>query len=626
MVTEMKYFNNDNILKILSIIAFASITVSVLIINFAGTANGYEISIYNAYPVYLWFFIILAMLCGIILLVYHSFNEKKSNLWIVGLLALILTNVIILLLPLFRDYFVMGSGDVLTHIGFAKDIINTGHFEAGGTLGENLYPILHITMVTFYYSTGISLYSQTKILPVIYYLFFVISLYLLSREITHDQGKTLLIMAFGSILAFQYETAMLAPSIQGFLLFPFIIYLFYKTRISKNQILEYSILFIIFLILIPFFHPGEVTFFLISIFAIIFLSARIYKRISKNISKNDDDKKLESSLNKNSLTIISLLLITWIGWFTSYSSFFDKIGQIVSWFTNEEGTSNIMEFSSILGSAHLTTINFIFLLMKTYGQYILFFTLTIIACIIILKRLLVNKTKIDLTLFTFAAIFVFFMIFILISLTNVVGVEFSRVLKYGMLISMILCGIFYYSFFNDNKKFKKIGMVFLIGFLMISGVIGIFNTYPSPLTESPNYQVSNMELTGETWFLNYNDPKLIVDNNINLYFGQILRFNDAIMGEKFDFIHKTIIYQGPDHFNYVNDSSLYGDTYNANFYYIDTTLLRISYPDLYPGYENEWRYTPSNYNKFDNLDPSVNKIYSDGDYNVDYIIGLNQTK
>lgn len=618
---KRKYPNADYLQKILIIIAFVSIFASLIIINFTGPASGYEISIYQAYPIYLWFLFVLTMFCGISVLVYQAFQDRPSNLWVAGLIALIGINVLIMLLPFFREYLIMGRGDVLTHIGFAKDIISTGNFEASGIFGENLYPLLHINMAEVYYLTGINLNSQSEILPLFYYIFFILSLYLLGQEITKDHAKTILIMVFGSILITQFETSMLTPSVEGFYLLPFLMYLFYKTRTSTTRIFEYDLILIIFLIFIPFFHPGEVTFFLILILALIYISARLYQRISKT-SLNT---KLGLSFIKDNSTIFLLLMVIWFIWFTSFSSFLAKASMVINWFLNEIGTSNMQQYLSILSTANLSLNNFLTLAMSLYGQYILFFLLSSVISIIVLRRTIFSKDDTnlnisDVNIFTYAILFLVFAVFVLFSFASFVGVEFNRVLKYEMLIAIILNGSFLYSYLHNRQKIKKYAMILIISFLMISGVIGLINAYPSPFTKTPNYQTTDMELTGQNWFMNYRNPDLIIDNNLNFYYGQILRFNDANKGVEFNNLNKIIIYNGPDHFNYLNKST-YGETYDTNWYYIDMTLLKIAYPDLYPRYENKWRYTPADYNKFNNLDKSVNNIYSNGDYRVYYIIG-----
>lgn len=623
LTDDTNYPNVHNLQKILIITAFLSITASSVIIGLTGSATGYELSIYQAYPHYLWFFVILTMFCGISVLVYQSFQKKPSHLWIAALIALIWINVLIMLLPLFRDYFIMGRGDVLTHIGFAKDIISTGNFESIGIFGENLYPLMHINMVEFFYFSGINLNINSKIIPIFYYLFFILALYLLGKEVTKDTAKTVLIMALGSILFLQFETSMLSPSIEGFYLLPFLMYLFYKTRTSNKKFVEYDLLFILYIIFIPFFHPGELTLFLIIILAFIYLSNRIYQMILKTSFPN---KLMMSSINDNS-TIFLLIIVIWSIWFTSFSLFLDKASMVINWFLHEIGTSNMQQYLSILSSTNLSIPNFISLAISLYGQYILFFLLALLACVIVLKGTIFSKEeddlkKLDLNIFTYIILFLLFLVFVLLSFVSFVGVEFNRVLKYEMLIAIILNGLFLSSYFHNKKpKIRKYGLIFIISFLMITGVIGLFNAYPSPLTKTSNYQTSEMELTGENWFINYRDSVLIIDNNLNFYYGQILRFNDAIKGVKYNLQNKPIIYTGPDHFNYQN-KSYYGETYDTNFYYIDMTLLRIAYPDLYPEYKDKWRYTPADFSKLDNTDKSAYRIYNNGDYRIYYILGI----
>lgn len=606
------FYNND-IPKILSIIAFTAITLAVLIINSTGPASGYEISIYSAYPVYFWILIVTSTLCGITILVSQAFNEKRSDLWILGLMVLFLTDFIILSLPLFRDYLVFGRGDVLTHIGFAKDILYTGHFQIAGTLEENLYPILHVLMVNFNYLADINFYSSSMVIPLIFYMFFILSMYLLAREITKDHGKTVLITAFASILTFGSESLMLAPSVEGFFLIPLVIFLFYKTNTSETKIAEYILLLIVLLILIPFFHPGEVTFFLLLILVLISFSSHLYRRICKNYSLTDR----VPSIRKSS-SVLLLLIVVWVAWFTSFSVFLGKIKLVRDWLFYEVGTTNAMQYGSILSSANLSFYNFAFILMKMYGPYLMFFVLSAVICMVLLKKMLSSgRCKVNLKEFTFFILFSVFGVTILLSFTNFIGVDFGRVLKYELLISIFLNGAFLYSYFS-KKELKKKGMILITCFLLISGTIGIFNIYPSPLTRNPNSQVTAMELTGSNWFLDNWDKKLYMDDNANFYYGQIFRFTNGVKSANYPDISVGKVLEGPDHFNYKN-KSLYGQTYDSDFYYINMKLLRISYPSIYPEYRSKWRFTTQDFYRLDNNDTSVNSIYSNGEFWIYYV-------
>ncbi|MCK4733231.1 MAG: DUF1616 domain-containing protein, partial [Methanophagales archaeon] len=113
----MKFTNENRFVKIVAIIAFIFIISALTIIAKTPPASGYEISIYAAYPWYFWFLLVGAISCGITILVHQAFAEQKSNWWSIGLSIIIFTNLIIILLPIFRGYFISSGGDEITHLG-----------------------------------------------------------------------------------------------------------------------------------------------------------------------------------------------------------------------------------------------------------------------------------------------------------------------------------------------------------------------------------------------------------------------------------------------------------------------------------------------------------------------------
>ena len=163
----LKSSDGNKIIKIIAIIAFIFIILALMIIARTPPASGYEISIYDAYPWHFWFFIIASIACGICIMVRQAFAEQKSNWWSMGLFIIIFTNLIIILLPVFRGYFISSGGDEITHLGLIKDIA-----LAGRTGKENIYPISHILSISLSYISGLNPRLIIKILPAIFYLIY----------------------------------------------------------------------------------------------------------------------------------------------------------------------------------------------------------------------------------------------------------------------------------------------------------------------------------------------------------------------------------------------------------------------------------------------------------------------
>jgi hypothetical protein len=569
------------------------------------TANGYEISIYDVYPVYFWLFLIISIFCGFILMVTESLNDYESKQWILGFLVVLFSNVIILLLPFFRGYSVLGRGDVLSHIGYSIDIINTGHFGVAGTYGENCYPIIHILIVSINQFTGLNLGVITETLPIFFIVFYMIFIYILSKEITKNNSKSILITTFASVLLFQHENLMLAPSVQSFLLLPLILFLFYKSYLQQKDPMVYGVLFIFMLLIMPFFHPGEGTLFLIPLFLGISLALIFYNKIN---TENSEYMKL----NTNLLNIMLIIFVTWATWFISFSSFGRQTKKILNWLIYESGTTNVAQYSNLLGKVNLSIDQIFILATKIYGQELIYVLLALLISLIILKKVL-RKNHVESEKFTFSILFFIFSGVAIISFFNNVGVEGFRGMRYVIFISTILIGMCLYDFVK-KINYKKIGTILIISVLMLSSIISIFNTYPSPIIKDSNSQVTQMELTGTNWFLDNRNNSLYVDS---IEPQQIIRFSVAIIGEN-GYNQEIHLKKSPDHFNYTNTSS-YGNSVMHPAYFVDWKLSRIFYPKIYPEYKNLWRFTPENFDYLDNKDTSVNEIYSNGEFWVYYL-------
>ncbi len=600
---------DNNIKKITCLIAFIFILLSLIIIIFKNTASGYEVSIYDSYPFYFWLFLLISIFCGFIIMVIDSLYDVESNWWKIGFLIIIFSNLIILLLPFLQGYLTFGRGDVLSHIGYSLDIVNTGHFPAPGVNGENFYPIIHILMSSINQLTGLNLELIAETLPILFIFFYMISMYLLSREITKDNRKSILITAFASVLLFKTENLMLAPSVQAFYLLPFILFLFYKSYSKEKNSIIYSILFVLMLLLIPFFHPGEGSLYLIPLFLGIYLALIIYNRL-----KIEGTRHIK--LNRNLINAVLIIFVTWATWFLSFSSFGQKATKIANWIIFQSGNTNIDTVSNLLVKANLSTMQFLNLVLDSYGQQLIYIFLGLLISLIILIKIFYYKNSVNLEKFTFSILFLIFMGLAIFSFFSYTGVDSFRGLRYVLFVSTVLIGIFSYDFVKNTKlNYKKFGTILIISLLVISSAISIFNVYPSPTTKSVNSQVTQMELTGSNWFLDNRNQSLAIES---INYRQLTRFSAAILGQDFKNSGKFGFKNSPVHFNYTNTSS-YGDSLVKDEYYVDWKVNRIFYPSVYPEYSNLWKFTPQDFDYLDSRDNSVNSIYSNGEFWVYYI-------
>lgn len=568
-------------------------------------ASGYELSLYDAYPSYFWVLIISSIACGIILLVYQAFSKKICKLWICGFIIIILTNLLILLLPALRGYVTLGRGDVLTHIGYIKGILSSAHFTA-----SDIYPAIHIQVANLSLLTGLTPELLAELVPIFFILFYMLFIYLLARILSHNRGQVLLIATFGCLLLFRHENEMLAPSVECFYLLPFMLFLLFKTQLS-TQHFSYFLVLCTSLVVIPIFHPGEGTIFLVLTFICFGLATRLYRRVKHPIRID-----LPSSIKYKPVFYASLiLLIVWFIWFSYTSTFTGTVLSIWDWLFYAIGKTTAMEYATILGKANLSAFDFIDLFFNMFGQVAIYCTIGLTMAIVVLKKLILNKHRIGLQQLNFTILFATFGILMFVAFfSNVIWVSYNREMRYVIFAATFLNGFGFYSLFS--KQHRRLGMILITVVLIAAATFGIFNTYPSPLIRGSNSQVTAMETIGMTWFLAHQNGDLFIDS---LYADQ-LRFSDLILGPQN--VPQNIRYNAlpPDHFGYTNNS-MYGESYGTDRYFIDSKISRIVSPSVFPEYVSLWKFTPEDFYRLDYTDPSANKIYSNGEFWAYYIHG-----
>ncbi len=179
----MTNLKDIRLLKLFSIVSFTLICICLSIIINTPTTNGFEMSIYGVYPLYFWFLLSLSILVGVIIIFKSVImqSELENKYWILGFFSILLANLIVLSIPLIRNYYYVGRGDVLSHIGYILYIINSGSF------GMDMYPIEHIISASTFFLTGLGLQYVTKAFPIIFSFFYIFSFYLLYKEVFKDQ-------------------------------------------------------------------------------------------------------------------------------------------------------------------------------------------------------------------------------------------------------------------------------------------------------------------------------------------------------------------------------------------------------------------------------------------------------
>jgi len=610
---EFTEFGKGNrIIKIVAITAFVFIILVLIIIARTPPASGYEISIYEAYPWYFWIFIIVGIACGLSILVFSAFYHEgdSSGLWALGLFAIILSNVIILMLPIiFRGYTFYGRGDPLIHIGEIKDILSYGH------IGEwNFYPVTHILATTLVYITGLNLRWIFGIGPSFFYVVYILSIYLLSRVISEDRGQSLLITAFGTLMVYGLSHSRLTPGTLAFFLLPLILFLFYWSRTPPLRPAK-MVLFILFLLMLPFLHPiGSM--FLILIFLCLNASELIYKTIKRYQAPSFAIRITNPSL---------IVFVTFLIWFSSFSAFGANVRYLTNWLYYQIGQPALARYTESLERADLSVFQFTELLLKMYGQYLLYIAVAVILCIVILWRIRTLWSGIELNQVTFAMIFAVFGTVALVFIFGDYPGGWTRPFSYSIFAATVLNGLGVHRLarrgvLRDKKSLMARMLPFMVIVILVAAsIFSLFNVSFSPITISANHHVTQMELDGMGWLLNYSNEQILIDD---LSFEQY-RFTYALIGYDAAKGVKNIRSWGvahhpPRHFNYTQNRML-GQSYQEDRYLVTTKLSRESSHKIYPKYSDLWSFNPNDFNNLDEHDPSVSRVYANNEVDVFYV-------
>jgi len=566
--------------QIISIISFLLIFLALIFIK-NNPATGYEISIYASTPPLIWIFLIGSTLGGISIIVHQAFTEEKNNFWLIGFFILMLSIFNILTLHTHKGYFQYSAFDHMVHLQLMENIVETGHFEKG-YLG-NFYPVVHIlgAQISEICNTSPNIVAK-YFSPFLSIVFLSLFLYVLAKSSVLERGEILLACAASCVLFFNNLHIQIYPHTFSVLLFVPIIYLYFKTLQKPSW--EFSLLFILMLILLPYTHPsGAIT----MIFLLMAMELGRFGYHKKYKSKG------KSTIAMNPILISS---ITCFMWFSSFYLFGIKASSLWSSIFKPYESSEFIKLMET--TTRLEWIEVVEFNLKMYGDSIIYIILASIAGAIIIKRFL-NKEEETSYLFI---LFIFFLACIPIEYFFFIGVgseKIGRVLNllYMLTVAPVLVGFVLHELFKNKKRAVAIASVIII--LASTFSISVFSVYHSPWTFSPSLHITKMDAKGSDWFLENYNSSLAFDG----------------MGDP-SLVGIGLI---PEHFNYSNSDTL-GKSLVKDTYVIINKRCKLANAEpmiakTRINMASGWGFDEEDFDKLGN-DPSVAKLYSNGEFDT----------
>jgi len=586
----------DRFFKIILITGFFLILVVLTILLGVGPASTYEFSIYDAYPWYFWVFLLSAILCGQGVIIGSAITQSKKNYWFFGLCVILLSNVLLLFMPIIRGYYIFGDGDVLTHIGNMKDILQTSH------IGENQYPIDHILGVIIHVISGLSLSDITFIIPPLFSFFFILSMYYVGKVIFSNQFERLILLVLASILCFGEFHLAFTPNSQAIFLVPLILYLAFKVYYSENNN-KYHILLLLMSTLIVFYHP-LVAIMVVLILCLMEIMQYVLKKYQKSILK-------KVNFTYTIIFILTVFLIWSSYLFTIIWVMKPIIGRI---FGDETVKSELQNNFNLISKVMFDPIYLLNLILNVYGQWIVFGILSLLSIGLIFKSIKNQKTELN---FSGGITVLGFIVFSILSAAIFLMINsfgFGRIFSFASIFSLLLIPTGVYLFLYNNshdlvlsrKKIIKLLGVILVFFCIT--YFSVFNLYYSPIIKQPNVQVPKSDYIGMSTFFPYWDESFPI-----LEFGLFsFRFDHAIYGPssgRLNFADTNYDnFIPPDHFGYQNETQS-RILFDSSKYLILNDHGRGFYPKIYPEFPDKWRFITQDFERLKS-DNKVQQVYS----------------
>ena len=587
-------------LKILAIACFILILLSSFI-AYSHPAKGYELSIYESTPTLVWLFLIFSIAGGVTIIVHQVYTReyKNSNFWLSGFLILILSRMTLLYIPFIRGYYTW-RGDNIEHIGYVKDVLVNGHFAT-----DNFYPVTHILLAGVTSISGAPIELIVNHSTALFSGFYVVSIYLLATAVLPRRDAQLLsVAAIGGVLFNGYDVYLM-PNGWSILYLPLLFFFFFKSFKS----LEYKLLLVIMLVLYPFFHPLSSTVLVIILvimgFARVLLLIIEHKKIS-----------LDNILHSFPITQILIVLVIFLPWLLSFQRFHLNLELLYTAMTTGRSPDVIAQMGSRLDKIGLHGFEFVKLVIKTMGDEIIFLALSITAAIILLKSYKKHKeikSNENLAIllgitFIIGLIYATYLFNIIPGLENI---DASRLLSYLVLFTPIFVGYTFQHFLSKKRNYVSASRCVVI--IMTASIISILSLYSSPYVIRPTPEVTQMDMHGMKWFVDYKSR----DIGSTCIMSPPYLFADAILGtteedKRTDIRH--YVPPIPDHFNYTVCDRL-GEPYKRDRYAAITQMDKVIYDTVWAVVG---RFNKEDFERLEN-DKTVDKLYCNGECDVWYI-------
>jgi hypothetical protein len=582
-------------------------------------ASGYELSLIDAYPPIFWALTIAASACSATILLTLADRETKSGWWASGVLGIMATNAFVLSLPIFRGYAVSDRADALNHIGYARDILNTG------TVSQlDFYPGMHFLQVALQTMGGASEGEAFVMINVAFSLLWTLGLVMLVQQLAGDVRAAYLAAALSAPFVLLVYHTLALPSTLSAMLLPILFALHLRRAATHGWDRAATILAEILLaFLLVYFHP------MTTLYAIALLLAfEVGTRLRTTLRQRSFRVAPAQGTFQQTLGMVAILGITFFTWAFSSSVVAKSYSSVVRWLMGESDRNSALgEAVGLIQIAHLPPMELARILTNSFGLPLLVLSLAGVAIMVLVVRSARGKRLPPNRHFVFVFAFMSALI-VTVGMFLISSSERHPIRLVRILIILGLCCLAWWSWEaifkradalfwakpSARRRQLLVGMVSVLLFASIG--LGQLNVYAHPRNGQPNQQVTASELSGMDWLIQH---RIADSGQASILPDYLVRFEAYFLG--YEGMHSLPHWWEketwlPTHFYKPEWTCMSDIAPGTTTYLALSDDGRIS-PLRFPAEVRDLAhvYTPADWQALA-ADASVSKLYDDGGFEV----------
>ncbi len=567
---------------------------TVAIILSTPPSDGFEQSIYAAYPLSFWVLLTATFFVGKLLIIREAFaSTPDARNWIGGFTLSLFVATILLLMPLIRGYSVYGRADLLTHIGHTGVI-----HETGGEPFQNIYQSLHQLALTLSYATGVEPIGIYNTIPVVITIFSIVASYLLLSTI-FDRRRVLMTLPF--VIGFVAGSTHLNPSpyAQSVLFLPFLLYLFARTQ--QTDILLFRVPLALTVVAVVLYHP------LTAVFLLVVLMIH-YSVLTFSTWRGPPDFSVPVS-RVTATSIVQLAAVTFLAWYYNFVGIIIRFDIVFRQLLDPgESETELDMYGETIAAFSPDLVDIVRVAAFRFGERFVLLTLGSMFVLIAVWRYARGERFSTPYLSTFTLGFVAFSALgALFLFVDLIG-GFGRPLVFAQYFAAFLAGSIILELYNRSNE-KTVLFITTVVVILVVTTVSVATLYGSGMAAASTSQVTDQDISSAEWYLdNELQSTPLLESGTTMY-----RFEHALAGSDSNTVQREGTFP-PDRFNYTNHDTL-GDSYDIDQYLVVTERGKQFYPNSYPGYEDSWRFQPADFERL-SQDPTVNRVYSNSDIEI----------